>query len=381
MILCVVYLVFVGLGLPNGLLGSAWPIMQTDFGASLSSAGAISLIIYCGMIISSSSGGKLIARLGHAKVALIASLVMALSMLAFWAAPSFVWLLAAAFPLGLGSGAVDGTINHYVSVHYRTSHMNWLHCFWGVGAALGPMIMAGFLGGSDLWRGGYLTVGLIQFCIAGVVVVSLSKWKRWEQAKPAEQKTESFSRMIKIPGVKISFISFFAYCGIEAGVALWGSSFLISVKGISAQTAAEWVSMFFIGITLGRFLAGFITMALSGRTMIRWGLVIGAAGALLMAFAPWDILVMAGLLLLGLGSAPIVPCMLQETPRLFGEKEAQYIIGYQMASAFAGSAAVPPVLGLLADTAGIGFFPWAMLALLAVIIACSEGANKAVVRN
>ncbi|UKS30928.1 MFS transporter [Paenibacillus sp. HWE-109] len=369
--LIIIYLAFISLGLPDSLLGAAWPVMQGDFEAPLETAGLLFMTIAAGTIVSSLLSGTVLQRFGTGKVTLVSCVMTAGALLGFSFSPSLVWLMLCAIPLGLGAGSVDAGLNNYVASHYKAHHMSWLHCFWGVGATLGPMIMAQFISGQNAWRQGYLTVAGIQILLVIILFFTLPLWDRVAQISRAASKQadgdieigaeDAASQPIKplqIKGVKFALLSFLFYSGVEATVGLWGSSFLVNSKELPASTAAQWISLFYAGITIGRFITGFITFKLSNRTLIRSGQVTALAGAALLFLPLPTEFSLAGLMIVGLGLAPIFPCMLHETPERFGKKHAQTIMGYQMAVAYTGSTFMPPLLGLLASFATIGIFPY-----------------------
>ena len=338
--LIIIYLAFISLGLPDSLLGSAWPVMRGDLHASLGTAGIISMVIAGSTIVSSLFSGVVIERFGTGKVTLVSCLLTAVALLGFSWSPSLVWLIICAIPLGIGAGAVDAGLNNYVALHYKAHHMSWLHCFWGVGATLGPIIMASFIAEDKVWRQGYFTVACIQFILVVIIFVSLPLWdkvaKKSIEGKAEAQKEETIEvleqhektkKPWQIKGVKLAMITFLFYCGIEASMGLWGSSFLVNVKGLPAATAAQWVSWFYIGITAGRMITGFITFAMSSRVLIRYGQFIALVGALLLVLPLPSIISLIGFMIVGLGLAPIFPCMLHETPARFGKKTLSLLWG------------------------------------------------------
>ncbi|MEQ6377474.1 MFS transporter [Bacillaceae bacterium S4-13-56] len=389
-LLVIIYLAFISLGLPDSLLGAAWPVMQEDFGAPLEIAGFLFMTIAGGTILSSLVSGRIIERFGTGKVTFISGLMTAGALLGFYFAPSILWLFVWAIPLGLGAGAVDAALNNYVALHYKAHHMSWLHSFWGVGATLGPVIMAQFISGQYSWRSGYLTIAGIQFVLAAILLFSLPLWKRVSKISPVieDEKREDIqdkfldenSRVnpLQIRGVKLALLSFLFYCATEATVGLWGSSFLVNVKGVSAATAAQWVSFYWGGLTIGRFLTGFITFKMSNRKIIRMGQIIALVGAVLLVLPFPSILSLIGFIVVGLGLAPIFPSMLHETPTLFGKTHSQKIMGYQMAVAYTGTTFMPPLLGYIASHTTIGIFPLFILTYAAAMLLSSERLNRVI---
>lgn len=386
--LFIIYLAFISLGLPDSLLGTAWPVMQLDFDVPLETAGLLFMIIAAGTIVSSLASGAVINRFGTGKVTLVSCIMTAGALLGFAVSPSLVWLMICAIPLGLGGGAVDAGLNNYVAAHYKAHHMSWLHCFWGVGATLGPIVMAQFISGQNEWNDGYLTVSVIQFALVVILFFTLPLWKRVEKGSSAassegpeaieEGANEQSSEKIKplqIKGVKLALVSFLFYCGVESTMGLWGSSFLVNVKNLPAATAAQWVSLFYAGITIGRLITGFITFKINNRILIRGGQITALVGAALMFLPLPPVFSLAGFMIVGLGLAPIYPCMLHETPVRFGKTHSQTIMGYQMAVAYTGSTFMPPVLGFLASYTTIGIFPSFIVVSAIVMLLFSERLN------
>ncbi|MGO4537567.1 MFS transporter [Paenibacillus sp. 2TAB19] len=389
--LMIIYLAFISLGLPDSLLGTAWPIMQSDYDAPLETAGVIFMIIAGSTIVSSLISGKVLARYGTGKITLVSCILTAGALFGFALSPSLIWLILCAIPLGIGGGAVDSGLNNYVAAHYKAHHMSWLHCFWGVGATLGPMIMAPFITGQEAWRQGYMTVAGIQFGLVIVLFVTLPLWKRAPQGGSASSQEASIGaaaetaegeialsqpkKPLQVKGVKLALATFLFYCAVEATMGLWGSSFLVNVKDMTAAAAAQWVSLFYAGITIGRFITGFITFKLTNRMLIRVGQMMTLAGAVLMILPLPTSFALAGFMIVGLGLAPIFPCMLHETPERFGKKHAGSIMGFQMAFAYTGSTFMPPLLGFIAAYATIGIFPSYIVICALAMLLFSERLN------
>ncbi|MFH5780105.1 MFS transporter [Heyndrickxia oleronia] len=385
-LLVIIYLAFISLGLPDSLLGVAWPVMQSDFDAPLDTAGFLFMTIAGGTIISSLISGKILKRFGTGKVTLISCLLTACALLGFYFSPSIIWLFICAIPLGLGAGAVDAGLNNFVAIHYKAHHMSWLHCFWGVGATMGPLIIAQFISGQNSWRNGYFAISGIQFALVAILFLSLPLWNRViknrnntlkkdsDGEKYFEEDTKNL-KPLQIKGVKLALISFLFYCAVESTVGLWGSSFLVNVKHLPAAVAAQWVSLYYGGITVGRFITGFITFKMNNATLIRLGQIIALIGAILLSLPFPSIFALIGMILVGLGLAPIFPCMLHETPTRFGKKQSQIIMGYQMAVAYTGSTFMPPLLGFLASHSTIGIFPLCILFFVTAMLLSSEKLN------
>ena len=374
--LILIYLAFISLGLPDSLLGSAWPAMGPALGAPLSGAGAVSLIITGGTIVSSLFSGRLIRKLGTGKLTCISVAMTAGALLGFSLAPSFGWLCLLAVPLGLGAGAVDAGLNQYVAVHYASRHMNWLHCCWGVGATMGPLILSACLSGGGGWRQGYLVISVIQWTLTVVLLFSLPQWKRERAAEEAKQMDAGPVRPLALPGAKSALVCFLFYCAMESTTGLWGSSYLTGARGVPAERAAGWISLFYLGITAGRLLAGFATRRWDNKTLIRLGTALCGGGVLLLLLPLPVWTAPAAFALLGLGCAPIYPAMLHETPNRFGETASQAMMGVQMACAYVGNLTVPPAFGLLAGWVGAGALPVCLLLVLAGLVLCSERVNR-----
>lgn len=400
--LIVVYLAFISLGLPDSLLGAAWPVMRPDLGAPLESAGMLAMIVAAGTIVSSLASGKLIAKLGTGPLTLISCLMTAAALLGFSFAPSLLWFALLAIPLGLGAGAVDAALNHYVATHYEAHHMSWLHCFWGLGATGGPLLMSYFIKEHDSWRSGYTAVAMIQFSLVIVLLVTLPLWKkvaarRGEKpaseiavdaaahdsaAVPATLTDEQPAKQpLRLPGVKMSLLAFLFYCGVETTVGLWGASFLVGARDVSAVTAAGWISLYYGGITVGRLITGFITLKVGNRALILAGQIISVIGAVLLMLPLPDVVVLIGFVLIGLGFAPVYPGLIHETPARFGRANSAKLIGYQMAVAYTGTTFLPPLFGVLASQAGIGLFPVVTLLLVVFMLLSSEQVNRAIKRT
>lgn len=379
-LLAVIYLAFISLGLPDSLLGSAWPSMYPEFGVPVSWAGVVSMIIAAGTIVSSLQSDRLTRRLGTGKVTAFSVAVTAVALFGFSFSKSFWMLCLWAVPYGLGAGSVDAALNNYVALHYKSRHMSWLHCMWGVGATLGPYIMGYALSGGQGWDAGYRYVGIIQITLTAILFFSLPLWKKnggtEEKERISEERPLTLKQIVRIPGAKEVMLCFFCYCAIEQTTILWASSYLRLYKGVPAGTAAGFAGVFFIGITAGRALSGFITMKLSDTQMIRLGMVLIAAGvAVLFLPGAWP-LSLAGFCLVGLGCAPVYPCIIHSTPGHFGAERSQAVIGVQMASAYVGTCLMPPLFGIIANHITVALFPAYLLALLILMAVMHELLTK-----
>ncbi len=370
--LSMIYLAFISLGLPDSMLGAAWPAMRAGWSAPLGQAGSISLTVAGGTVVSSLMSSRVIGRFGTGKVTIVSVLMTACALLGFSLAPGAWWLYVAAVPLGLGAGAVDAGLNAYVAKNYKARHMNWLHCFWGVGATLGPVIMGSFVARGNFWQGGYRTVSAIQFGLVLLLFLSLPMWRKEEKLQ-TDAHNAIRGGIFALPGVKWNLVSFFLYCSLEITAGLWCASFLVEMKGLLPAQGAFWASLFFAGIMVGRFLSGFLTFKLTGKQLIRVGLLLIVSGACLL-FLKGEAAA-GGMALLGLGCAPIYPALLHETPNRFGREHAQKLMGIQMASAYVGSTLMPAALGQAANDVGIGIYPWFLLGAGLLMALCTERVN------
>lgn len=377
LLLTVIYASFISLGLPDSLLGSAWPAMYPQLGVPVSYSGIVFMIISVGTIISSLQSDRLTRRLGTGKVTAFSVAMTAAALLGFSVSHEFWQLCLWAVPYGLGAGSVDASLNNYVALHYESRHMSWLHCMWGVGAAAGPYIMGRVITGGGTWNGGYRCIALIQVALTAVLLLSLPLWKGRPQAEnaagAADAKSLSVREAVKISGVKNVLICFFCYCALEQTTGLWASSYLTLYKGVPAETAASYASMFFIGITVGRALNGFAAMKLNDVQMVRMGELIIACGVAVMLLPLGAGVSLAGLVIIGLGCAPVYPCLIHATPEHFGADRSQAVIGIQMACAYVGTSLMPPLFGLIAGHITVALLPVYLLVLLALMSVMHEG--------
>ena len=381
LLLLIIYLSFISLGLPDALLGAAWPSMYRELHVSISYAGAISMIIAFGTIISSLQSDRLTRKLGTGKVTAISVAMTAVALFGFSTSHSFVALCLWAIPYGLGAGSVDASLNNYVALHYESKHMSWLHCMWGIGAAAGPYIMGYVLTNGRSWNSGYRVISVLQIVLTMILIFSLPLWKNRpeiidDNGQEVSAKALSLREVIRIPGAKEIMVCFFCYCALEQTAGLWASSYLSLYKGVSAETAATFASMFYIGITIGRALSGFVTMKLNDVQMIRLGQVLIAVGILIMFLPFGQTLSLVGLIVIGLGCAPIYPCIIHSTPTHFGADKSQAIIGIQMASAYVGTLLMPPVFGLIANHITVALLPVYLFIILILMFVMHEALAK-----
>lgn len=379
LLLSIIYVSFISLGLPDSLLGSAWPSMYGELQVPLSYAGMISMIIAGGTIISSLNSDKLIKKLGTGKVTAISVGMTAMALWGFSTSHSFIALCLWAIPYGLGAGSVDAALNNFVALNYKATHMSWLHCFWGIGATLGPYIMGYCLTGGMMWNMGYRYISIIQIILTALLIFSLPLWKNNKSTSDVEDeeiKTLSIKELLKLKGAKPVLIAFFCYCALESTTGLWGSTYLVMERGISPEVAASWISLFYLGITFGRFLNGFLAIKLSDKTMIRIGQVIAAIGIIVLLLPFEGIVLCSGFIMIGMGCAPIYPSLLHATPDNFGKNVSQSIMGMQMACAYVGSTFMPPLFGLIAEYVNIKLYPFYLMIFVIAMIVMVEMVNR-----
>ena len=364
LLLLLIYLAFISLGLPDSLLGSAWPVIHQELQVPLSYAGAVTMIISFGTICSSLMSERLTKKLGVNIVTVCSVLLTAIALYGFSTASAFWMLCLWGIPYGLGAGAIDAALNNYVALHYNSRHMSWLHCFWGVGTIISPYIMSYALT-TSVWHNGYRMVSFLQMGITVILLVTLPVWK--VNRKANEQKAEQAAVIgirgaLKIKGVPQLLLGFFSYCSLESTLLLWSSSYLVGAKGVTAQKAAAFASLFCIGITAGRFLSGLVTEKLGDYNLIRIGTGILLLGCIAMILPlKTDVAALGGLVVMGLGCAPVYPSIIHATPDNFGAQNSQAIIGIQMASAYVGSTFMPPVFGLIANHISVALMPFFVL--------------------
>lgn len=380
LLLGIIYLAFVSLGLPDSLLGAAWPSIYPEFSVPVSYMGGISMIIAAGTIVSSLQSGRLTARFGTGRVTAFSVLLTAAALFGFSISRSYLELCLWAVPYGLGAGCVDASLNNYVALHYASRHMSWLHCMWGVGASLGPAILGLALSGGQSWSMGYRSIAALQILLTAVLFLSLPLWGRAPSAgdqdapSPAPAaRALSLPQIVRIPGAKEVMLTIFCYCALEQTTGLWASSYLVLQWGLSSETAAHFASLFFIGITVGRALSGFLTLKCSDAQMVRLGQGVVLGGLVLLLLPLGERAALPGLILIGLGCAPIYPSIIHATPEHFGPACSQAMIGVQMASAYVGTCLMPPFFGLLANHIDVSLLPGYLLVILVLMSASHEG--------
>ena len=372
LLLALIYIAFISLGLPDSLLGSGWPVIHTDLDVPISFMGIISMTISGGTIVSSLLSDKLTGKLGTRIVTVISVFLTTFALFGFSFSTQFWMLIVFAVPYGLGAGAIDAALNNYVALHYSSKHMSWLHCFWGVGTIVSPFVMSYALTNSN-WNNGYRIVGFIQLAIAILLLVTLPVWKVHNQSAEKKQQSIGLIGALKIKGVPFLLIGFFAYCAAEATAMSWASTYFTEVKGISTEKAAQFAALFYIGITVGRFLSGFVTDKLGDKKMIIIGTCILSCGIIaLMIPVSYPLVSIIGFVVIGFGCAPIYPSIIHSTPNNSGAENSGAIIGIQMASAYVGSTFIPPLFGLLGNHIGFKILPVYLIVFVALMITMLE---------
>lgn len=372
-LLIVIYIVFISLGLPDSLFGVSWPVVHLDFGVPESFASVYSIIIGVCTGGVSFVAGKLIRRFGTGRVTLYSTLLTVIAMIGISFAPNLVVMMLFAVVMGYGAGAIDTGLNNYVSLHYEARHMNWLHCFWGLGVTISPMIMSLFLVGENgSWRNGYRVVAMLQFAIAMIVLATLNNWKgesdASENAEANQQIPEkTFGQLIRMKGVGTSILSLGFYCSGEFILGTWGATYAVNVFGLSPDVAAMWVSLYYGGIMLGRIVSGFISMKANDDLLIKGGMMVAAVGMIMLAL-PIGSLSLAGLLLIGFGFGPVFPSVLHSVPARFGTDYSADITGYHMGGAYAIGFGVQLIFGFLASATTFTITPYVLLALCAGVL-------------
>ena len=380
LLLAIIYLSFISLGLPDGLLGAAWPTMCLEMDVPVSYAGLVSVTICAGTIVSSLLSDRLTLRFGTGKITAVSVAMTAMALLGFSLTRNYWMLFLWAVPYGLGAGSVDASLNNYVALHYSSRHMSWLHCMWGIGATTGPYLMGYALTAGHGWNAGYRYVAFLQMALTALLFLSLKIWKERKNELSGENVAQrvppGLGEIVKIPGAREVLIGFFCCCAVENTAMLWGSTYLVRQAGIHEELAATLGSLFFLGMTFGRFVGGFLTAKLNDSNMIRLGQGIIGVGVIVMLLPMGKMAAIAGLLLIGLGCSPIYPCIIHSTPDHFGEENSQALIGVQMASAYTGSLVMPPVFGLLANHISASLLPWYIGVILVVMVWMCEALNR-----
>ena len=403
LLLVIIYIAFISLGLPDSVLGAAWPSMFEILGVPVGYAGIITMIIAGSTIVSSLASNFFNKKLGTGRVMVISVAITATALFGFSISSKFWHLCLISIPYGLGAGCVDASLNNYVALHYKPRHMSWLHCFWGVGTMIGPIVMSRFIAGGGVWTQGYRAISIFQVILTGILALSLPLWKKVEKLEgvaedlvntraeargrlspPENEKEEKKSSndvtlksVVKIPGVLSAVLAFLCYCAIEATTGFWATTYMVFARGIDINLATTWAMLFYIGITVGRFLNGFISEKFGDTNMIRFGAGLIFVALVLMALpvsSKW--IVFAVFILAGLGCAPIYPCMIHATPIRFGKENSQALIGLQMACAYSGSTFCPPIFGIIVQKVSIKLLPFYGLLFVILLIVFTENLNK-----
>ncbi len=373
-LLAVIYIAFVSLGLPDALLGAAWPVIYREFSVPVSWMGPVSLIISASTVVSSLLSDRINRRIGTGRVTALSVFMTALSLLGFSFCRSYWQLCVLAVPYGLGAGSIDASLNNYVALNYSGKHMSWLHCMWGLGAAAGPSVMGAVLGSAGRWNKGYLYIGLLQLVLTGILLLTLPLWKGTSDAEASQSDTKPLSlrQIFSMPKAKAVMITFFCYCALEQTAGQWAGSYFYGYNRISEELSATLAGLSYVGITVGRGVNGFLTVKYSDKALVRCGFLLIGSGLLIMLlpFGVWGSV--AGLLLTGLGCAPIYPCLLHSTPEYFGAQNSQAIIGVEMACAYVGLCVAPPVFGMIAEFTGLWFLPVMLIVILAIMFLSHE---------
>lgn len=377
LLIAIIYLAFISLGLPDAVFGGSWPTMYQEFGVPVSFAGIVTVIISIGTIVSSLQSDRMTYKFGTGKVTAMSVALTAVALFGFSMSDSFLELCLWGIPYGLGAGGVDASLNNYVAVHYSSRVMSWLHCMWGVGAMTGPYILGFVLTGGGIWNEGYRLISFLQFALTAVLIISLPLWKRRktivdEHGEEVPAQALSMKEIFSIAGAKEIMIAFFCYCALEQTAGLWASSYMVLHKGVAEEIAASYASMFYIGITIGRFVSGFITAKLNDKQMIRLGMSILSIGVIVLFLPLSEYIALAGFILIGIGCAPIYPCIIHSTPDIFGADKSQAIVGVQMASAYVGSLLMPSVFGILANHITVALLPMYLGVIFVVMVVMYE---------
>ena len=377
LLLAIIYLAFISLGLPDSLVGAGWPAMHDSLGVSVSFAGFITFIIATGTIISSLMSNRLTQRFGPGRVTATSVALTAAALFGFSFSTQFWMLCLWAMPYGLRAGAVDAALNNYAAVHYTARHMNWLHGFWGLGASISPFIMSRALSSGHGWPSAYRTAGTLQAILTAILIVSLPLWGRKRRTNDTHSTLPSdhapIRAVLAIPGVPAVLGAFFSYCAVESTSMLWAASYLVSVRGTDGATPAAFASLFVLGITAGRFLTGLVAERIGDRMLVRGGFITVGVSVVLVGLPDmpsW--LTLAGLVIAGLGSAPIYPAIIHSTPTTFGAHNSQAIIGIQMAAAYVGTTLAPPLFGAISASSGLWVLPLYLVVLVIFGLVMSE---------
>lgn len=376
-LLIVIYIVFVSLGLPDSLFGASWPVTHLDLGVDENFAS------YYGIITGVCTGGvsfiagKMLRKFGTAKVTLVSTFLTAAALVGISFSPNIIVLMIFTIILGYGAGAIDTGLNNFVSLHYEARHMNWLHCCWGLGVTISPLITSAFLSEElSSWRMGYRIVAILQLSITAVIALSIKKWDKLEksivsQDNESEAKSAKLFDLLKIKGVPTSILSMGLYCGMEFSLGTWGATYAVNTFLIAPDEAAKWVSLYFGGIMLGRIIAGFASMKLNDKALIRAGIITSFLGIIIFAL-PLGKLSLVGFLLIGTGFGPIFPSILHSVPERFGTTYSADLTGYHMGGAYGIGFMIQLIFGYAATLISFKITPFVLLSLCVGVYLANE---------
>lgn len=377
LLLIVIYLCFIGLGLPDSLLGTAWPAMYAQLHLPISFEAVANAVITVGTIVSSFNAARLLRKFGTLRIVIVSTLLTACAIIGYGFVPNLFCLLLLGIPMGLGAGAIDTALNNYLALHYKASHMNWLHCFWGVGAMAGPLIMSAFMNRESGWRSGYFLIGAIQMAIVLILLLSIPVWKGQKDTSVEEESVVmKFFDLIKVRGVKLAMLTFLCYCATEYTVVCWGSTYLVKNRAVTSAVAAGWISVYYLGITVGRMLCGFVALKVDNRKLITMGLSIVFTGAVILMLPLPPVAALVGFALVGFGCAPVFPGMLSETPKHFGKRLSQAVIGVELTAAYFGVLVLPVVFGFVATYISMALIPVFIAALVIAMVISTTLLNR-----
>lgn len=385
-ILVVIYIVFISLGLPDSLFGVTWPVVHKDFMIPESFASLYSIIIGVCAGGVSFVAGPLLRKFGTPKVTYFSTLLTVIGLIGISISPNIVVMMIFTVIMGYGSGAIDTGLNNYISLNYKARHMSWLHCFWGVGVTLSPLIMSSFLSGNGEWRIGYRVIALIQFSISVLVLIFLKRWIKADKktSSTADEKSDNGKKdiisILKKKGVITSILSQGSYCSMEFLIGTWGASFLINSHGYLPDTAARWISLYYCGIMIGRLISGFISIKATDNTLIRGGIAVASMGIIILLL-PHDLFSPFGLLLIGVGFGPIFPSILHSVPERFGKEYSADLTGFHMGGAYATGFFIQLVFGYVATATTFNITPFVLFSLIICLILLNEHTIKTLKRG
>lgn len=380
-LLIVIYICFMGLGLPDSLFGTSWPAIYPEFDLPVSYANFATTINCLGTIVASLCSARIIKKLGTGSVTVLSTGLTAAALLGIAFSENYLWICLFSIPLGLGAGAIDTALNNYVAMYYNATHMNFLHCFYGVGISLSPYLMSLALADDSAWRDGYYMVFFIQTGITLIALIAMPLWKRVKfadcsSANTADQATNdemivlSYKEMLKHPGIITACFAFMGSCALEALANIWGATYLVNAKGYFADEAAKLLMLYYVGFTLGRFLSGIFAKKLNLWTITYTGLGFCFVGVVLMFLPLPGICSAIGLCLIGLGIGPFFPNLTHLTPSLFGKQISQSVIGAQMAASYVAYLLLPLLFGQVARHISIGLYPVFLAVMFGITIVC-----------